>query len=454
MQCPNSGCMQKSMDNREDKNLEHYLAISRAVAGELDFQKVLNRIAGAVKSKLLDYDHMDVAVLLPGDKSMHVAFETGMDTIWGRGREQQHNAYSPIRQILAGEVDLLFTGDAWEDDRFHFDGAVDAPIFEANLRSRIHVPLNVHGEVLGALNISSQQKNAYDERDANVARNIADLISPYVYALNMGEQARASALAEGAARGRELSLRNGAQKLTDAMEAERQRLGMELHDQTLADLSAIYRQVTRLANDTHPETRELQFVAEAISRCTVELRRIIENAKPGVLDLFGLAQAIEAQLKRATHGLGRDVVTHVSDSTDDLLDRGAYRIRLVVFRIVQEAVTNAVKHSGCSMINVNMSREADQIVIEVRNNGSEPAEGWRRSTGGVDNIRIRAALIGSEVSFHRNENGEGSRTVLTIPVEAMNAQRPANDEDNISDEAFRQTKPTRGLGLSEFGVAK
>ena len=112
---------------------------------------MLNRIAGVVKSKLLRYDHMDVAVLLPGDRSKHLAFETGMETYWGRDGKHQTNALSPIRQLLAGETDLLFTSDAWDDPRFHFDGAVDGPIFEANLRSRIHVPMYVHGEILGAV---------------------------------------------------------------------------------------------------------------------------------------------------------------------------------------------------------------------------------------------------------------------------------------------------------------
>lgn len=52
------------MSNQDAQNLEHYLSISRAVAGELDMQCVLNQIAGAVKSKLLNYDHMDATVVL------------------------------------------------------------------------------------------------------------------------------------------------------------------------------------------------------------------------------------------------------------------------------------------------------------------------------------------------------------------------------------------------------
>lgn len=248
------------------------------------------------------------------------------------------------------------------------------------------------------------------------------MIAPYFYALNKSEQARSSTLAEGAARGRELSLRQGAQKLTEAMEAERQRLGMELHDQTLADLSGIYLRMSRLADAPEPDMRELDQLGQAISRCTVELRDIVENAKPGILELFGLTQAIEAQLERATQGRKRRIETHVTDETGDLLDRGNDQIRLAVFRIVQEAVSNAVKHSGCARIDVHITNTRDYVQIVVANDGLTPPDGWRRSNGGVGNIRVRADLIGADVSFERNRNGGGSRTILLVPIDPTIAE--------------------------------
>ena len=418
------------MSYRDAQKLEHYLAISRAVAGELDLQNVLNQFAGAVKSKLLNYDHMDVTVRLPTDKSMHIAVETGVNTVWGEAGKRYPNELSPIRQVLNGEEKFLITGDAWKDSRFHFDGASVEPIFQANLHSRLHVPMMVHGEVLGALNISSHQKNAYNDQDVTTAQNIADLIAPYFYALNMNEQAQTSALAEGAARGREQSLRQGAQKLTEAMEAERLRLGMELHDQTLADLSAIYRRISRLADADKPDKRELHDLTEAISQCTMDLRGIVENAKPGVLELFGLTHAIEAQLERAIQGQDREINVNVLDTTDDYLDNGEYRIRLAVFRIVQEAVSNAVKHSACSEITVELFRSGDAIRIVVANDGLDPPEGWRRSNRGVGNIRVRADLIGAKVSFERHADGTGCRTVLSVPIASL--PEFADDTDEVN----------------------
>ncbi|SNY91069.1 Histidine kinase [Cohaesibacter sp. ES.047] len=403
------------MSRREIRELDHYLAISRAIAGELDFQKALNRIAGAVKSKLLDYNHLDVAVIVSDDKSKHFAVETGVETIWNRNGKERPNALAPVRQLLAGESALLVTGDAWEDPRFHFDGADDAPIFDANLRSRIHVPMVVHGGVIGVISFSSHERNAYNDEDARIAQNIADLIAPYFYALNMSDRAKSSERAEGAALGREKNLRIGAQNLTEAMEAERQRLGMELHDQTLADLSAIYRQISRIADDGVCTKSELVDLSNSISRCTNELRKIIENAKPGVLDLFGVTQAIEAQLTRSTQGAKRFIATSVLNQTGKLLDQAEYGLQLATFRIVQEAVTNAVKHSGCSAIEIAITQSDEEVNITVSNDGISPPDGWRRSSRGVDNMRVRASLIGATLDFERNPTSVGSRTILRIP---------------------------------------
>ncbi|RMD90124.1 MAG: sensor histidine kinase [Alphaproteobacteria bacterium] len=399
--------------------LEHYLAISRAMAGEMDFRQVLVRIAEEVKAKFLDYDHMDIALIVPGREDLLVAVEVGMETLWSRGGVRRPVAQSPIRSLLEGEVPYLLTGDAWTDDRFHFEGALDGPIFEANLHARIHVPLTVHGRVHGSLNISSHQRDVYDLNDVAVARNIADLISPYLFALSMGEEARAAALAEGAARGREESLRLGARRLTEALEAERRRLGMELHDQTLADLSAIYRQVNRLASRAGPEAAKLGQIAESIARCMAELRGIIENAKPGVLDLFGLTQAIEAQLARAVAGAGRHIETTLMDATGGLIEAAPESVRIAIFRIVQEAVTNAVRHSGCRRISVRLSpRSGGGARIEIINDGARPRPGWRQSTGGIENIRVRAALMSSQVSFREAPEG-GVTITLDVPARVI-----------------------------------
>ncbi|MEM9104261.1 MAG: GAF domain-containing protein [Pseudomonadota bacterium] len=412
----------ESKTDRDYNNLDRYLSISRAVAGQLDFQKVLLRIANEI-GEILQFDHMDIAIITSDRSGEHVAFEVGVKTGWSEGGRARPIAQSPICDLLLGKTPFILTNDAWVDPQFHFDGAFDAPIFEADLHSRIHVPLNVHGVVHGSLNISSHEKNVYSTDDLEEVKRIADLIAPYMYALKMGEQAREAALREGAAKGREQALRSGALRLTEGMEEERKRLGMELHDQTLADLSSIYRQIIQLTRKAGRDSSELAAIGRNIARCTGELRRIIENAKPGILELFGLQQAIESQLEKAVAGAGRPIDTTLEDATDSILDHGSDTIRTAVFRIVQEALTNAVKHSQCRSIAVSLQPDRDDIVVEICNDGSSPTDGWFDSTRGVDNMKVRAALISATISF--KHDGDVTSITLRIPKSILDISSDA-----------------------------
>ncbi|MEM7461330.1 MAG: ATP-binding protein [Pseudomonadota bacterium] len=425
------------MPKSRKPDTDHYLAISRAVAGQMDFKKVLGQIAGEVQ-KLLPHDHMDVTIVEPDRPDYHVAYEVGMETSWGEAVEPQPTNLSPIRQLLFGEVPNIITADAWQDSRFHFEGAFDEPIFDARLHSRMHVPLQIHGEICGALNISSHQRDVYSVHDLNIAQDIADLIAPYFYALVRGQQAEKLARAEGAARGKAEALRQGALRLTEGMERERRRIGMELHDQTLADLTRIYRQVERVNLSAEHSRQDLMQIADDLAQCTRELRRIIEDAKPGILELFGFQQAVEAQLERSVVGVSPEIVTSVEDETGGLLDKCPDPIRTAIFRIVQEATNNAVKHGNCTKISVRLAEENDMLLISVTDNGTgvsgDYAE-WVQSTGGLDNMRIRADLISASLEFEDRIPFGGTRVVISLPKSVA-----ANHRRKLMSDIVRQNR--------------
>ncbi len=421
------------MPKSRKPDINRYLAISRAVAGQLDFKKVLSEIAEEI-GKLLPHDHMDVAIISPEHPDFHVAYEVGVATGWGGVGAPQPINSSPIRQLLRGEVPNLVTSDAWKDPRFHFEGAFDEPIYDARLHSRIHVPMQVHGKIHGALNISSHETGAYCEDDLEIAQNIADLIAPYFFALIRGDQAEKSALSEGAARGRAEALRQGALRLTEGMERERRRIGMELHDQTLADLSRIYRQIERATRNDKPVAKELIHIGEELSQCTRELRRIIEDAKPGILELFGFQQAVEAQLERSVVGAVPPISTSVIDETGGLIDHCPDPVRTAIFRIVQEAVNNAVKHSRCRRIEVAVRKLDNEINISVTDNGSGPSDGWVNSSGGMDNMRVRAALISADITFEDSRETGSTSVVISLPEGTQDDEpdRAPLDADSIA----------------------
>ncbi len=391
------------------------MAISRAVAGQLDFQQVLQRVAGEIQA-VIPYDHMDISVIFADTRDCCAAYEVGVATGWGEADAPKPIEKSPIRQLLRGDVDCILTGDAWQDDRFHFEGAFDAPIYEARLHSRLHVPFRVHGTIHGALNISSHEKDRYSEDDVTTAREIADLLAPYVYALIRSEEAKKLALSEGAARGREEALRVGALRLTEGMENERKRLGMDLHDQTLADLARVSRQLSHLQRQPGLRASDLAELDGEISTCITELRRIIEDTKPGILELFGFSQAVEAQLERSVASTQPPIRTTVTDNTASLLDSGPDPLRQTMFRIVQEAINNAVKHGHARKIRVSIDTTATHLNVSIEDNGIGPAGGWDRSSGGVDNMRVRARLISASIDFSRSAPDGLTRVIVSLPL--------------------------------------
>lgn len=402
-----------SIDHEE--LLERYLAISRAIAGQLDFQSVLRQIGGEIHA-LFQHDHLDISIILPDQPECCVAFEVGMKTEWSnKAKEPGKIAHSPIRDLLSGRTDHIITGDAWADKRFHFESAFDAPIYGANLRSRIHVPLHIHGDILGSLNISRHELHKYDDEDLQIAQQIADLVSPYFYALNQSEEAQRMARAEGGARGRAEALRLGTLRLTEGMENERKNIGMDLHDQTLADLTRISHQVSQMARKKKTTVADIAKLEAGISTCISELRRIIEDAKPGVMELFGFAQAVEAQLERSVDGIVPKIATRVIDGASSLLDDCPDSLRTTLFRIVQEAINNAVKHGRPGNLAVTIQSDEKYIHVTVVDDGTGTNKEHERSARGLDNMRVRAALISANLSICGNEPLGGTRVSIAIP---------------------------------------
>lgn len=429
--------------------LDRYMAISRAVAGQLDFQQVLQRVAGEIRA-LIAYDHMDISIIFADTRDCCVAYEVGVTTGWGEEKEPKPIEKSPIRQLLRGEVDYILTNDAWQDDRFHFDGAFDAPIYEARLHSRLHVPFRVHGIIHGALNISNHEKDRYSDQDVATAQEIADLLAPYVYAVIRSEEAKKLALSEGAARGREEALRLGALRLTEGMENERKRLGMDLHDQTLADLARVSRQLSHLRRQPSLRPSDLVELDREVATCITELRRIIEDTKPGILELFGFSQAVEAQLERSVASVHPPIRTTVVDNTASLLDSGPEPLRQTLFRIVQEAINNAIKHGRARKIRVSIDTSETHLTICIEDDGMGPAGQWDRSSGGVDNMRVRARLISAKIDFLRVASDGVTRVIVSLPL----SQLTENAEDN--HEAFAQDgdgQANAGAPLQDRGQA-
>lgn len=395
---------------------DHYLGISRLLAGQLDFHSAIRSVATEIKD-IIPHDHLDVCITMI-DGQYHTAYESGFDTDWGK-RAPAPLAQSPIRALLWGEEDYLLTADACTDERFHFEGSFSQPILEQSLRSRLHVPLKVQGDVIGALSCSSRQHDLYDLQDIANARAIADLLAPYFFALRAAEQAKRSAIVEAEARAREEGLRLGALRLTEALEAERQRIGMDLHDETLADLTRLSRRLERLTHQPEVAGEALEPLFRGLQHCMQDLRQIIEEAKPSILQLFGFTQAVENHLDRSTRDGGAAIAWTLDDQSAGAAERLDQTVSTALFRIVQEAINNAIRHARASEIRVQLTASDRSFDIAVIDNGIGFERPVRRPGCGIGNMKTRARLISARFEICNRQGGPGTSVRVQLPQTAL-----------------------------------
>jgi signal transduction histidine kinase len=401
---------------RKTMDMAQILSILQAIAGQLDFRAVIRAVSSQIEL-ILPHDHLDVAIM-SADGSMVSAYETGLHTEWDAATTATKPvAVSPIRDLFRGTVDHIITGDAQNDQRFHFEGAFSRAIFTANLRSRLHVPLMVEGKVIGALSFSTQQIGTYAPADVAQARIVADILAPYFFALHQSEMVKQTELAQVEAEARSEGLRVGALHLTEELENARQTIGMDLHDQTLADLSRILRGLKRLSSQAGLRGAELEPLREDVEHCVRELRVIIDNAKPSVLQLFGFGQAVEALLERSVRSSSSRLQYELHDEGTSHLDRLKPNVQIGLYRIVQEAINNSVRHADATRITVTIGQLNGRDLIVIEDNGTGLPTLRGRRMGGLDNIRTRASLMRADLRTKPGADAHGTRLEILLAAE-------------------------------------
>jgi signal transduction histidine kinase len=143
------------------------------------------------------------------------------------------------------------------------------------------------------------------------------------------------------------------------------------------------------------------------------VRKISTELRPGILDELGVAAAIEWMAKDFQHRTGIDcnVTIQAVDTISDSVRSTA------IFRIVQEALTNIMRHAAASQVNVSLEKKDNTLILEVRDNGIGIMEGRISDSKslGLIGIRERVLLLGGEAVIS-GKSGEGTLVRVTLPV--------------------------------------
>ena len=214
---------------------------------------------------------------------------------------------------------------------------------------------------------------------------------------------------------------------------ERKRWARELHDQTLQSLGGLRVSLASSlsADDAAGKDQRIRQAIEDIELEISNLRRIISDLRPSLLDDVGLVPAIEAMLERWREA-GLAVTSEVvlaPQSADAKLD--AER-ETTAYRVVQEAVTNVAKHAKAKSVRVSLALSEDELVIEVQDDGVGFDPDERTGGFGLAGMRERVYLAGGTLDIHRTYPGTLLRVRMPARQPLVTPQLSAADQSGRS----------------------
>ena len=368
------------------RQLETLNEVGNALATETDLDRLLDLIARRTRELL---DARLVTVVLPeGPEQLRfaaVAGEGGEAVVGGTIGRATSKSGRVLEREQSERVDSVLDDPDVDHDAMRSMGA----------RTGLWVPLVARGGAIGVL--EAHDKLGEDARFTDTDVRLAETFAT--------RAAVAVDLSERIARD---SLR----RVVEAQELERRRLARELHDETGQALTSILLGLKGVEERLDPDARApVAELREIVVSTLQDVRRLAVELRPTALDDFGLVAALERLASSFSEQSGIEV-----DFESALADeRLPGEIETALYRIVQESLTNVVKHAQAAHVTVVLARKdsAVKVVVEDDGRGFDPTvpadEGY-----GLVGMRERLALIGGRLEV---ESGSiGTTVAAEVPT--------------------------------------
>jgi signal transduction histidine kinase len=370
------------------KQLESLNEVGNALATETDLDRLLDLVARRLRELL---DARLVTVLLPsGDDQLRFAAVAGdRGELTGATMTRSTSKSGRVLERRQSErVDSVLDDPDVDHEAMRLIGA----------STGLWVPLLVRGRAIGVL-------AAHDKLGADVRFTDTDLRLAETFA---ARAALAVDLSERIARD---SLR----RVVEGQELERRRLARELHDETGQALTSILLGLKALEERSKdPASRAAtEELRELVVSTLQDVRRLAVELRPSALDDFGLVAALErlAESFAEQTGISVDFQTALAD------ERLPEEVETALYRIVQESLTNVVKHAQARRVSILLARKdgAVKAVVEDDGQGFDPAE--QTDDGyGLMGMRERLALLGGRLEVESGHDG-GTTIAAEVPVQ-------------------------------------
>jgi PAS domain S-box-containing protein len=222
-------------------------------------------------------------------------------------------------------------------------------------------------------------------------------------------------------------LRNLSANAVEAREEERHRIARELHDELGQRLTALKMDLSslRVGVEACGYGPRIDTMLEMLDDTVASVRRIAADLRPLMLDDLGLNAAIQWLARDATKRLGFTVSAKLDEGDPQLSSQAS----IALYRMVQEALTNAARHAHASDVQILMRQVGAEVVLSVHDNGIGFPDKIAMPEGGYGlmGIRERAYMLGGHLEID-NPPGGGGRVCVHLPIAPQADPRPRREQ--------------------------
>jgi signal transduction histidine kinase len=370
------------------RQLESLNEIVTAIASEIELEPLLALVAQRLRELV---DARVVLIALPRGEAMTIAAAEGDGAYGTVGTRLEFGGSKAGRVLQRGRSERV--------DSVLEDPEVDQQVARRlGVRSALYVPLVVRGRAIGVVvaHDRSGPNPSFTDDDLRLTETLADRAA---VAVDLSERVGRDAFARSIA----------------AQELERKRLARELHDETGQALTSILLGLKPLEQSarTDEDRAAVASVRELVVSTLRDVRRLAVELRPSALDDFGLGTAVErlaGNFREQTH-LAVDLQTRLRE------DRLPAETETALYRIVQEALANVVKHADASRVSIVITQNERSVaaVVEDDGRGFDP-DANPDDVLGLVGMRERIGLVGGRLRIESAE-GKGTTVAAEVPIQ-------------------------------------
>jgi signal transduction histidine kinase len=372
---------------RWSRQLESLHDVVRSLAGEVELQPLLKLVCGRLRELI---GARLVLVALPtetGDLRIEAADgEAGESIVGTLLRRDASKSARVLERRQSSRVDSLLDDPEVDQDEARRIGA----------RTGLYVPLNARNEAVGI--IALHDKLGRDARFSDEDLRLAEIFA--------ARAAVAVSLSQRVAR-------DTVRRVVEAQETERRRLALELHDETGQALTSILLGLksVRAASDAREAERAEADVRALVVQALQDVRALAVELRPSALDDFGLAPALQRLAETFSDRSGIEAIVETS-----LDGRLPSEIETTLYRVVQEALTNVVKHADATRVSIVVASHGSSAAVTIDDDGVGFDEATIRGDAlGLLGMRERLALVGGTLAVESSPEA-GTTLAARVPL--------------------------------------